>query len=80
MHDRIPPKLLSRIWSKRLKGRSSRLLQLNFHALKSDTGAIILGDGYGVWTSGNITDEMVQEYLEHHRNPSNKDNNPFILE
>jgi putative transposase len=35
--------------------------------------------GYGAWSSGNITDEMVQEYLEQHRNPSNKDNNPFIL-
>lgn len=25
--------------------------------------------GYGAWSTGNITDEMVQEYLEHHRNP-----------
>ena len=23
--------------------------------------------GYGAWTTGNITDKMVEEYLEHHR-------------
>uniref|UniRef100_UPI00374216D0 hypothetical protein n=1 Tax=Tenacibaculum gallaicum TaxID=561505 RepID=UPI00374216D0 len=34
---------------------------------------------YGVWGTGNITDEMVNEYLEHHRKP-NSDNSNFILE
>jgi len=29
--------------------------------------------GYGVWSIGNVSQEMVDEYLEHHRNPSNKD-------
>jgi putative transposase len=36
--------------------------------------------GYGAWSTGNITEEMVQEYLEHHRDPSNRENNQFILE
>jgi putative transposase len=36
--------------------------------------------GYGAWSTGNITDEMVQEYLEHHQNPSNKDKGSMILE
>jgi len=31
-------------------------------------------------STGNITDEMVQEYLEHHRNPSNGDTGNIILE
>ncbi|MBZ9731475.1 transposase, partial [Salegentibacter sp. JZCK2] len=35
--------------------------------------------GYGVWSTGNITDEMVNEYLEHHRRDS-CDNSNFILE
>ena len=29
---------------------------------------------------GNITDEMVQEYLEHHRDSSNTDTDNIILE
>jgi len=32
------------------------------------------------WSTGNITDEMVQEYLEHHRDPSNADTGNIILE
>jgi putative transposase len=36
--------------------------------------------GYGVWSTGNITDEMVAEYLEYRRNPSNMDRDNFILE
>ena len=29
--------------------------------------------GFGCWSTGNVTDEMVNEYLEHHRNPTNND-------
>jgi putative transposase len=66
---------------KRLKGRSSRLLQAEFPKLKERYwGNRFWAIGYGAWSKGNITDEMVQEYLEHHRNPSNKDNDSFILE
>jgi putative transposase len=36
--------------------------------------------GYGVWSTGNITDEMVKEYLEHHRKPGNIDTDTIILE
>ncbi|SFC81660.1 putative transposase [Flavobacterium phragmitis] len=36
--------------------------------------------GYGVWSTGNITDEMVNEYLEHHRRKDNDDDSNFILE
>ncbi|MCP4551057.1 MAG: IS200/IS605 family transposase, partial [Bacteroidetes bacterium] len=36
--------------------------------------------GFGCWSSGNITDEMVNEYLEHHRKPIDKDDSNFILE
>jgi len=35
-------------------------------------GQPLLATGYGAWSTGNITDETVQEYLEHHRNPSNQ--------
>ncbi len=66
---------------KRLKGRTSRILQQEFpHLHKRYWGKHFWAIGYGAWSSGNITDEMVAEYLEHHRNPSNQDNDPLILE
>ena len=66
---------------KRLKGRTSRRLQEEYPELgKRYWGRHFWAIGYGVWSIGNITDEMVQEYLEHHRNPSNLDNNTIILE
>lgn len=81
MHVEYPPKLSLSDLVKRLKGRSSRLLQAEFPRLKERYwGSHFWAIGYGAWTTGNITDEMVQEYLEHHRNPSNRNTNPFILE
>jgi REP-associated tyrosine transposase len=35
---------------------------------------------YGAWSTGNIIEEMVQEYLEHHRHASNKESETLILE
>ena len=32
-----------------------------------------------IWSTGNITDKMVQDYLEHHRNPSNEDGDDTII-
>jgi len=31
-------------------------------------------------STGNVSQETVEEYLEHHRNPSNKDMGNMILE
>ena len=65
---------------KRVKGRSARLLLDEFAELKQRyCDQHLWGIGYGAWSSGNITDEMIQEYLEHHREGSNSDQN-FILE
>jgi len=36
--------------------------------------------GYGAWSTGNIMEEMVQEHLEHHRDPGNCESNNIILE
>ncbi|MGB8699060.1 MAG: IS200/IS605 family transposase, partial [Thermosynechococcaceae cyanobacterium] len=30
--------------------------------------------------TGNISERMVEEYLEHHRHPSNRDSDNFVLE
>ena len=76
----VPKKSISDI-VKRLRGRTSRMLQSEFPELqKRYWGKHFWAIGYGVWSTGNITDAMVQEYLEHHRNPSNRDTDNIILE
>ena len=80
MHIEYPPKVSISYLVKHLKGRSSRLLQKEFPKLhKRYWGRHFWASGYGAWSTGNITDEMVNEYLEHHRNDSSDDSN-FILE
>jgi putative transposase len=76
IHVEYPPKLAISDLMKRLKGRSSRLLQQEYpHLQKRYWGRHFWVTGYGAWSTGNITDEMAQEYLEHHRSDSNKDEN-----
>jgi len=66
---------------RRLKGRSSRKLQQEFPELgKRYWGRHFWAIGFGCWSTGNITDEMVNEYLEHHRRPTDDDQSDFILE
>ena len=81
MHIEYPPSKSVSDWVKRMKGRSSRRLQEEYPALsKRYWGRHFWAIGYGAWSTGNITEEAVQEYLEHHRHPSNRENDPFILE
>ena len=66
---------------KKLKGRSSRKLQQEFPELrKRYWGQHFWAIGFGCWSTGNITDEMVNEYLEHHRKPKENNDENFILE
>ena len=75
-----PSKAVSEI-VKRLKGRTSRRLQEEFPELRRRYwGRHFWAIGYGAWSSGNITDEMVAQYLEHHRHPSNQETGNIILE
>ena len=81
MHIEYPPRLSVSDIVKRLKGRSSRILQMEYpHLKKRYWGKHFWAIGYGVWSTGVITDEMVQEYLEHHKDDSNKDYGNMILE
>ena len=81
MHVEYPSKLSISDFVKRLNGRTSRRLQDEFSKLKNRYwGRHFWATGYGAWSTGNITDEMVQEYLEHHRDPSNTDTGNIILE
>ena len=81
MHIEYPPSISVSDIVKRLKGRTSRKLQMEFKELsKRYWGKHFWAIGYGVWSTGNVTQDMVDEYLEHHRNPSNKDIGTMILE
>ncbi len=81
IHVEYPPSLSISILVKKLKGRSSRLLQQEFPALgKTYWGRHFWAVGYGAWSTGKITDEMVQEYLEHHKSKPNSEKGNWILE
>ncbi len=76
----LPSKSVSDI-VKRLKGRTSRKLQQEFPDLKKRYwGRHFWAIGYGCWSSGNITDKMINEYLEHHRKGDSGNDSNFILE
>lgn len=65
---------------KLLKGRSSKKIQMEFPELqKRYWGRHFWAIGYGCWSTGNITDQMVNEYLEHHRKGNDNGGN-FIID
>ena len=81
IHIEYLPSLSVSNLMKRLKGRTSRSLQEEYPKLqKQYWGRHFWSIGYGAWSTGNITDEMVEEYLEHHRAPTDKSNDNFIIE
>ena len=80
LHISYSPKLSISDILKRLKGRSARILLEEYSELKKRYwGDHLWGIGYEAWSTGNITDEMIQQYLEHHKQGPNSDQN-FILE
>ena len=81
MHIEYPPSMSMSELVKKLKGRTSHHLQQEFPELrKKYWGQHFWVVGYGVWSTGNITDEMDQEYLEHHKDKLNGQTNNWILE
>ena len=80
LHLSYPAKLSVSDLVKRLKGRSAKVLLLEFGELRRRYyGGHLWGIGYGAWSTGNITDEMIQAYLEHHKDGPNSEQD-FILE
>ena len=80
LHLSYPPSLGVSDLVKRLKGRSAKLLLGEFPELKRRYwGGHFWGIGYGAWSVGAITDELLQTYLDHHKDHPNGDEN-FILE
>ena len=60
LHLSYPPKLSISEILKRLKGRSAKILLMEYSELKKRYwGGHLWGIGYGAWSTGNITDEMI---------------------
>jgi putative transposase len=80
MHIEYPPSLSLSQLVKRLKGRSSRLLQKEYSELERRYwGKHFWAIGYGAWSTGNITDQVVEEYLKRHESSAN-DKGSFKLD
>jgi putative transposase len=63
----IPPKLSLSNVMQRIKGRSSRRIQMEFPELrKRYWGRRFWARGYFSTTSGNVTDDIITQYLELH--------------
>jgi putative transposase len=76
-----PPKLAVSEMVRRLKGGSSRKIQEEFPQLsKQYWGKHFWGIGYAAFSAGHVTDEMIQEYLEHHEKHPNHVDDDFVVE
>src|SRR5258708_34166973 len=61
----VPPQLAVSELVQRLKGRSSRLMLMAFGELKRQFwGRHLWARGYFVASSGNVTDEVIKQYIE----------------
>jgi putative transposase len=76
-----PPKLSVSEMVRLMKGRSSRKIQEEFPQLgKRYWGKHFWGIGYAAFSSGHVTDEMIQDYLKHHKNHPNHQDDNFAVE
>lgn len=80
IHVSYPPNLSVSELVRKIKGRSGRKLLMEFGELKRKYwGGHFWAIGFGCWSTGNVTQDMVNEYLKHHKDAPN-DDGTFILE
>ncbi len=71
----IPPHTAVSDFVKKAKGRSSRKVQMEFSELKKRYwGNHFWGRGYFSATSGNVTDDVINEYIDNHIDAHKSDN------
>ena len=71
----IPPHIAVSEFVKVAKGRSSRKIQQEFPEIgKRSWGKHFWGRGFFSTTSGNITDEMINDYINGHMDAHKSDN------
>jgi len=73
----VPPNVAVSVVVQRLKGRSSRRLQEEFGELKRQYwGRPMWARGYFAVSTGNVTDEIIKQYIESHKDmPTDHDGN-----
>ena len=70
----IPPQLTISRFVQRIKGKSSyKLLQEFAHLRKVFWGRHVWARGYFCCSSGNVTDEVIEDYIEHQRHEDDTD-------
>ena len=76
-----PPKLSVSDMVKMMKGRSSRKIQEEFPQLsRRYWGKHFWAIGYAAFSSGQITDQMIQDYLDNHDKHPNHNDDDFKVE
>lgn len=76
-----PPKLSVGEMVRLMKGGSSGKIQEEFPQLgKHYRGKHFRGIGYAAFSSGHVTDVMIQEYLRTHKNHPNHQDDNFVVE
>jgi len=73
----VPPHIAVSDLVQRLKGRSSRRLQEEFGELKRQYwGRHMWARGYFAVSTGNVTDEIIRQYIESHKDmPADQEGN-----
>ena len=82
IHVSKPPSLSESELMRKVKGRSGRKLLLEYPELKRKYwGGHLWAIGFGAWSSGNVTQDMVNEYIQSHSDhPNHHDDEVFSLE
>lgn len=77
----VPPQVAVSVLMQRLKGRSSRRLQEEFGELKRQYwGRHMWARGYFAVSTGNVTDEIIRQYIESHKDMPSPDEGNFQID
>ena len=77
----VPPNIAVSALVQRLKGRSSRRMQEEFGELKRQYwGRHMWARGYFAVSTGNVTDEIIKQYIELHKELPAQDDGNFQID
>ena len=78
----VPPSISVSELMQRVKGRSSRRMQQEFGELKRQYwGKHLWARGYFAVSTGNVTDEVIRQYIEsHNEKPPTDDSDNFEID